>query len=478
METVALCPVCGHANPPERSRCSNCMGRLTGGVSVTREEADERDRTRDALVKRRRRVRMRLLALALLGIVGWITYSTIGVRLLESTNLPVSTIGAAPVPGDWPMFQRDPSHSAFASDPDVVPTGSLKWRFETEEPIFSSPAVVGGRVYLTTGDRRIVALDGDSGDLIWEHKTGGPVHSSPAVAGDFVFAGLIDGTVLALNKDSGEVRWEFDTESGVFSSPAAYQGALYVSGAEGNIFALDAMTGEELWSFSTDGTVVASPAVNQEVVAVNSRDEWLYIINRETGSHRLSHYVSFYARSSAFKSLASGSPVLKDDLLYVVDGYGNLIAVDWHNRALPFERLGRSIMYYLSLSGILDRFPNQKGFVWGFRDPGGSSFIGAPAVAGDRLYISSTSGTLFALDRSTGEPAWTFNTKAFVNVSPTVVGQTVFLGDIDGRLYAVDALTGELRWQLKVDGPISSPPVVANGTLFASTSNGTLYAIR
>ena len=141
---------------------------------------------------------------------------------------PTSDISALVSPGDWAMFLRDPIHSAAASDVSVTPQGRLKWRFDTDLPLFSSPAVVDGRLYLGSGDGRIVALDADNGELIWEHEVLGPVDSSPAVAGDSVFIGLRNGRVLSLNKDSGELQWDFQT-GGIFATaPVVLEGIAYI----------------------------------------------------------------------------------------------------------------------------------------------------------------------------------------------------------------------------------------------------------
>ena len=44
---------------------------------------------------------------------------------------------------DWPMFLKDPLHSAKARKAPSVPL-TLKWKFDTEGPIYSSPVVSGG----------------------------------------------------------------------------------------------------------------------------------------------------------------------------------------------------------------------------------------------------------------------------------------------------------------------------------------------
>ena len=234
MKPLVLCPVCHHRNPAQAPACSNCRGRLLTGPAVTEEESSElEERRRDAL-RRRRLLRWGLIALAVLGVGAWLAFENIGTtRFLPP---PASSIGAVPTQGDWPMFQRDPAHTAVVPDGAPLPEGELKWRFVTQGPIFSSPAVVGGRVYLSTGDRRIVALDGESGEVIWEHRVSAPVNSSPAVAGDFLFIGLRDGNVLALNKDTGDLQWQFRTGGPVHSSPAVFEGVVYVGSGDQRVY--------------------------------------------------------------------------------------------------------------------------------------------------------------------------------------------------------------------------------------------------
>ena len=108
----------------------------------------------------------------------------------------------------------------------------------------------------------------------------------------------------------------------------------------------------------------------------------------------------------------------------------------------------------------------------------GIHVVGAPVVADYRVYVSSRSGILFALDRSTGKKLWEFKTAAAIETSPSVAAQTVFVGDYDGRLYAIDAATGKSQWEIEIGGPISSTPVIADGVIYLSSLNGTLYAIQ
>ena len=58
----------------------------------------------------------------------------------------------------------------------------------------SSPAIVGGVVYVGTAAGELVALDLAGGALKWRYKAGESIgESSPAVAGGRVYIGDLDG---------------------------------------------------------------------------------------------------------------------------------------------------------------------------------------------------------------------------------------------------------------------------------------------
>ncbi len=432
---------------------------------MTREEALDLVTKGRKAARRRRFLSWGLISFIVISIGALVAYESIGNA--RSLPPPSSNISASPGSGDWPMVQRDPAHSGFASNARNLPKGELKWRFVTNAPILSSPAVSVGRVYLSTGDRRILALDAESGDLIWQHNVQGPVDSSPAVAGNLVFVGLREGRVLALSKGAGEQQWQFPTGAPVYSSPAVDHGVVYVGSGDGKLYALDAVTGEERWSYQTGGRIISGPAAYLDVVAVTSQDGYLFIIDGATGQRR------FDFRTA----LTTGSPTFRENRVYVADDGGVLRAIDWRQRELPLEKTARWLRTQLFLWGLVNTLPPRKGFIWSFRRPE-ASFVGTPVVTSDRVYIGSTSGTLFALDSSTGEEMWQFRSEAGITTSPSVVGHTVFIGDIEGHVYAIDALSGDLQWQFKAKASISSAPVFANEVLYVASLDGILYAIE
>ena len=69
---------------------------------------------------------------------------------------------------------------------------------------------------------------------------------------------------------------------------------------------------------------------------------------------------------------------------------------------------------------------------------GGNVVEISPAVANGVVYVSSAewSGTMYALNASTGALLWNYSTGYYVESSPAVVDGMVYIGDANGNLYA------------------------------------------
>ena len=395
----------------------------------------------------------------------WFILPHLGVALFQSE--PTLDISSSPSGNDWPMYQRDLAHSGAAPDNGSAPKGVLKWRYDADGPIYSSPAVVGGRVYLATGTGSIVALDAETGEEVWKRNVGGPLHSSPAIAGDSLFIGRSDGVVEARELATGEVQWEFRTRDRVNSSPAVDRGVVYIGSGDGRLYALDAGTGKERWTYGSRGWISGSPAVSGDWVAITSFDGLLHVVNRKTGKKRLDFYLSKTPR---------GSATFGERNVLVADGLGRLKAVDWRERTLPLEWLWVRIQTQIFYWGMSDSLPKQKGFIWGVTT--GGAFMGTPVVSDGRVYAANFGGEAVAADESTGDEVWRVNVGAPVTGSMSAVGDIVLVGDSDGILHSLDADTGESRWQFKTGGHISATPVIADRIVYVGSWDGTLYAIE
>ena len=461
-----MCRVCSRPNAEDATRCANCWASRPEDAALL--EMTDADALAARIRKSRfsRRVLWWVVWVAAGALVAaWFILPHLGVALFKSE--PSLDISSSPSGSDWPMYQRDPAHSGAASGTELAPKGVLKWKYEADGPIYASPAVVDGTVYLATGVGSIVALNAETGDEVWKHNTGGPLNSSPAIAGGMLFIGRSDGGIEARELGSGDVRWEFMTRGRVISSPAVDRGVVYIGSGDGNLYALDAGTGRERWTYRTREWISSSPIVFDDFVAITSFDGLLHVVNRKTGKKRLEFHLSERPRSSATYG--------KQHVL-VADGRGRLKAVDWRKRTLPLEWLWLKIRVQLLYWGMIDTLSNQKGFVWGTTTE--DAFMGTPVVSGGRVYAANFGGEVIAAEEGTGEVVWQTQVGAPVSGSMSAVGDVVLVGDLEGVLHSLDARTGESRWQFKTGGQISATPVVANGVAYVGSWDRVLYAVE
>lgn len=100
-----------------------------------------------------------------------------------------------------------------------------------------------------------------------------------------------------------------------------------------------------------------------------------------------------------------------------------------------------------------------------------------PALTAQAVYVGGEDGSLYVLNRETGQLHWRFSTGSPLLSSPTVVGETVYFGSTNGTLYALDTALGQPRWQATVAGPIFSTPTVVNDRVYFGAGDGCLYCL-
>lgn len=139
----------------------------------------------------------------------------------------------------------------------VKPDGSLKWKKNLGEEIWSSPALLssGKTIFIGSmadGSPNVFSLDSDTGEIIWKYETDGPVFSSPSVSHDdkAVFYCSFDANCYAFDTEKGNKLWMFQADSSIQSSPAVSRadGTLFVGSSEGSIYAIDSATGKVKWT--------------------------------------------------------------------------------------------------------------------------------------------------------------------------------------------------------------------------------------
>jgi outer membrane protein assembly factor BamB len=109
----------------------------------------------------------------------------------------------------------------------------------------------------------------------------------------------------------------------------------------------------------------------------------------------------------------------------------------------------------------------------------------SPALAGDRLYVGSDDGNLYAVDATSGAVVWAFATSDAIVSSPAVATggaqPIVVVGSSDGNVYFIrdDGATASLAAMFPIGAAVrSSPAIGSDGTVYIGADDGRVYAIR
>ncbi len=401
-------------------------------------------------------------ALALAAAVLTVVLMTIAVDRLTLPPTPVSSLSAAPLPGQWAMYQRDPMHSGYAPGPSPTFQGSVQWSFLMSQPLLAAPAVDADTVYVATGDRRVVALRASDGSVRWELPVSTPIDGTPALAGDRAYVGLRNGNLLAIDRGSGAIRWSRDTRGAIFSSPLVYNGALYIGNGD-LLEAIDARTGRSLWRFHAGGEIDSPPAVTEDGVLVfGSRDGNVYFLEASNGKTRLVYRTVVAAASGA---------AVHGKIAYVGVDDGAVLALDTTQRQRPLDKQILRVRNQLAVWNMGLRVATQRGHVWGVSAARDSA--STPAVADSLLVVATRDGKVHGIEEETGRRRWSFTTGTKKPLPPIIVGDTAYVSSTSGKVYGLKLDTGELAWQWDASGGgllPSTGPVIGGGVLYVGAS--------
>jgi outer membrane protein assembly factor BamB len=111
--------------------------------------------------------------------------------------------------------------------------GKKVWEFDNKRGYWSTPAVVGDRLYIGGNDAILYCLDARSGKVIWTFQAGDAIWSSPAVVDGKVAFGTYDPYFYLLDAKRGTLLWKHDMGQRTHSTPCIVDGKIYVGSANG-----------------------------------------------------------------------------------------------------------------------------------------------------------------------------------------------------------------------------------------------------
>lgn len=360
--------------------------------------------------------------------------------------LAILALTASFAQADWNQF-RGPTGAGHAEskNPPVEfgPEKNVAWKTPIPGNGWSSPVVVGGKVYLTAAvpdsedpmaeqSLRTLCLDANSGKVLWNVEV-----------------------VKETKADQTKVHRK---NSHASPTPFVENGKLYVHFGHMGTACLDAATGKKLWSQRIKYTPVHGNG---------------------------------------------GSTVIyKDLLLFSIDGVEmqKLVALDkatgklkWETprKATPKSPFSFSTPTPITVNGkdqiisagsdvVLAVDPANGKEIWRAKYPGGYSLIPKPVFAHGLVYVCTgyNKPILLAIkpdgtgDVTDSHVAWKATTNVPHTPSVLVLGDALYMVADKGVLSCLDAKTGQEKWNERIGGNYSASPVFAGGHIYLVSEEG------
>ena len=335
--------------------------------------------------------------------------------------------------GDWPQFRGPNSNGQAATAATALEwsdTKNVAWKTDIPGLGWSSPAIVDGRVFLTTAvphdeglSLRAIALDAKTGKVVWDREVRS-VAKAPAIHAKNSHASptpmIHDGAVFVhfgplglsrLAASDGTIQWsctelEYPPVHGSGGSPVLHDGKLVVvcdGSKDPFVAAIDAETGKVAWkTLRSVPARVSHSFVTPTISEIDGKAEVL-----APGPNHLAAY-DLATGAERWRVLAPGWSVVPQPAL----GHGMVIYNhDYDHPELLAVKLGGS-------GDVTDSH-----VVW--RIKRGAPSTPSPLLVGDELYFVSDNGVASCVDAKTGKSHWMERLGGNFSASPVLVNDRV-----------------------------------------------------
>lgn len=282
--------------------------------------------------------------------------------------------------------------------------------------------------------------------------------ASATVYADSLFVGSANGWFFALKAANGAVRWRKLVGS-VSSAPLVLGTNLYVGTNDGTLVALDAQTGIEKWRYQSRGPINQTPVATSELIIFANEADQVVAVDAITGKFKW----QYKAETPEEYTLRGHAGVNVDgELVYTGFSNGTFAAL---------RRDSGTLAWSSSLKGDADRFMDVDA---------------TPIVIGDTVYASSSSGGVYALDKTTGLvrwrlPFWDASMPSSTgNVGGIATdGKIIYVSVADLGTYAID-LAGNVIWRVGAlaGGEPATPVIFEDVLVYSLAKDGMFIADR
>ncbi len=307
-------------------------------------------------------------------------------------------------------------------------TGKKLWRINVKKKNEDEPVISGGisfahdTLYITNGYDQVLALSPKTGKIEWRHTLPAPSRAAPTVLGGRVFVSTVDSRLIALSAKDGASLWEYTGVSetaGLLgaASPAANNDIVVPVFASGEITALRVENGAVAWSDNLSNVrrygggleslsdIKAMPVLTKGLVIAISFGGKLVAIDERTGTRIWQREIG-----------GSQTPWVAENHIFVLSSENQLIAL---------SLIDGSIFWIKELKRFEDEKDKEDPIHWS-----------GPIMASGNLVVAGSHGYMSEINAHTGEIIQTLKIRKGVQISPIIANDTIYVLSEDGTLSA------------------------------------------
>jgi len=223
------------------------------------------------------------------------------------------------VNSDGNLYILDLQDGQSVKDATVVELGGRLW---------AKPTTDGERVYITSLDHSVIAVDATTYDILWHENLGGAVPGSAVLSGDgMLYVGSLASQLEKFDPATGDHQPVLDAENWVWSTPSLDGDTLYFGDIDGNFYSFNTSTGSLNWNpVKPDGPITAGPLVRDDQILLATESGSIFAVGRD-GKVLWSEEVGgkIYTTPVAIGDLTIVAPLETDFYLAALDANGRQV---------------------------------------------------------------------------------------------------------------------------------------------------------
>ncbi len=165
------------------------------------------------------------------------------------------------------VYLASMDHTVYAFD---AATGRQLWRSpDLGGALVGTPAVgTDGSLFVGTFGKEMLALDATSGTVKWRFTTQDWVWSGPALADNVLYFGDLKGYFYALKAADGTSLWRIQPQNAIVDTPVVKDGKIYFTTESDTLFTLS-LDGNITNSKAIGGLIYSSPDIVGDTILIS-----------------------------------------------------------------------------------------------------------------------------------------------------------------------------------------------------------------